>query len=331
MLRSPNRVVTGLDDTPEPQRSAFVGPAAAAPAALAAGFAVVAAVGGPPRHPVGGSPDVVVADAAALPDDPAGWADLLPRPPDATGHLREVATRLRTGAVFLDFDGTLSPIVAEPSAARPAPGAVDAIGRLAGLVPVGIVSGRGLADVRKRVGIDGVAYAGSHGFEVVDFDGHATDHPDGVAALPRLDAAEAALRDATGDLGGIEVERKRYAVAVHTRRAVDDATRRRAAAVAAAAVVPGLRLTVGKEVLELRPDVGWHKGTVVESLTDGRLPMYLGDDTTDEDALAAVRRHGGIGIKVGPPGHPAETWASMTLPDPPAVVRFLDALADELG
>jgi trehalose 6-phosphate phosphatase len=332
MLRTPRAIVSSVSTDDDPSSLAFVGGADDAMAAVAAGFAVVAAVGGRTPSPVDPSPDIRVDDPTALPTDAAAWAELLPRPEDAAHRIDAIAERLDgRPVVFLDFDGVLSPIVPDPDEARPTRAAKAAVARLAEVAAVGIVSGRGLDDVVARMGIDGLAYAGSHGFEMIDWEGERHEHEGGVEALALLDEATDRLDDIAVE--GVEVERKRFAVAVHTRRARSEAARRNAAtATSAVARELGLELTVGKEVHEVRPDVGWNKGTTVaDLLTVGSVPLYIGDDTTDEDALAMVRRLEGIGIRVGEPSHPAETWARLRLDDPSAVAAFLGHLADRLG
>ena len=92
--------------------------------------------------------------------------------------------RARQPAVFFDFDGTLSDIVDDPESARPAPGAAEAVQKLAAQAPVAILSGRDLADVTERVGLPGIWYAGSHGFELTAPDG--THHQNDAAKIEKL-------------------------------------------------------------------------------------------------------------------------------------------------
>ena len=127
----------------------------------------------------------------------------LPNALDSYGQLIGVVAG-RQPFVCLDFDGTLSEIVAEPDAARLVPGAAKALERLAALWPVAILSGRDLADVRDRVGIPGIWYSGSHGFELVGPDGshHHNDAAD--AAVPLLESAAADLREDLGHVPGSE-------------------------------------------------------------------------------------------------------------------------------
>ena len=220
--------------------------------------------------------------------------------PDALEAWEEIeqALRGRQPVVFLDFDGTLAPIVADPAAAALPSRTRSALEALAAVCPVVIVSGRDADDVRERVRLDDVVVAGSHGFDVIWPDGRRSQR--GQEHVPRLDAAAARLRRELVGIPGVEVEPKRFAVAVHHRRTpaeqvaeIDDRVDR---------VVeehPGLRRSGGKQVMELRPDLDWDKGTTVLWLLtelgldhEGAVPLYLGDDLTDEDAFVALEQQG---------------------------------------
>ena len=197
-------------------------------------------------------------------------------------------------AVFLDYDGTLTPIVERPEDALLPAETRAAIERLAALAPVAIVSGRDLADVRRLIGIEGITYAGSHGFDVVLPDGSA--HQRGTEFLPALEAAERDLRARLASVPGAQIEAKTFAIAVHVRRVREELVPDVEAAVAGvAAADPRLRRTGGKKVFEIRPAVAWDKGKALLWLLDvlelgpGVLPVYVGDDETDEDAFRAVR------------------------------------------
>ncbi|OBG57575.1 MULTISPECIES: trehalose-phosphatase [unclassified Mycobacterium] len=223
--------------------------------------------------------------------------------PDALTALDDLAAR--RPAVFFDFDGTLSDIVNDPDAAVPVDGATEALRQLATGCPVAILSGRDLADVTKRVGVPGIWYAGSHGFELTAPDGAHHQNDDAAAAIPVLEAAAGELRERLGSIPGVVVEHKRFGVAVHYRNAGRDRVGEVAAAVRAAGRRDGLRVTTGREVIELRPDLDWDKGKtlrwVLDHLTEAepgaRTPVYLGDDITDEDAFDAVG-DGGVPILV---------------------------------
>ena len=245
----------------------------------------------------------------------------------------------RRPAVFFDFDGTLSDIVDDPDAARLAPGAAEALQKLAARCPVAVLSGRDLADVTKRVGLPGIWYAGSHGFELTAPDGTHHENDAAAATIPVLEQVAAELCDQLGSIPGVVVEHKRFAVAVHYRNAARDRVGEVAAAVRAAGQRHALRVTTGREVIELRPDIDWDKGKTLRWVIDhlqhvgsGPLvPIYLGDDITDEDAFDAVR-HDGVPIVVrhSDDGDRA-TAALFALGSPTRVSEFTERLARQLA
>jgi trehalose 6-phosphate phosphatase len=239
-------------------------------------------------------------------------------------------------AVFLDYDGTLTPIVEDPDAALLTDRMRATLQGLVDVTLVAIVSGRDLDDVRAKVGIEGIAYAGSHGFDILHPDGRreqlATEHA--VA----LDRAQQALEQRLSDIPGARVERKRFAIAVHDRRVDDPGLRARIARVveALAAEHPQLRQTGGKRIHELRPDVDWDKGRAIETLlaqlgAEDRVPLYLGDDLTDEDGFRAVRAHGGVAVVVRGEDDDRTTLADAVLDTVEDVERFLEELSELAG
>lgn len=247
--------------------------------------------------------------------------------PDAASILREAGDRGL--ALFLDYDGTLTPIVERPEDALLADETRAVLRRLAQRHAVAIVSGRDLEDVRQRVGIEGLHYAGSHGFDIAGPRGsHA--HEAARAAAPQLAAAAADVERATARLPGVQLERKRFTLAVHYRRAHEaDVPAVREAVARAQARHPALRVTSGKKVFELRPDVHWDKGRAVLWLIEtlglqDALPVYIGDDVTDEDAFRALAGRG-VGIAVH--DAPQTTAAQYTLRDPDEVRALLAGLA----
>jgi trehalose 6-phosphate phosphatase len=245
----------------------------------------------------------------------------------------------RQPAVFFDFDGTLSDIVDDPDSARPAAGAAEALQKLAAHCPVAVLSGRDLADVTARVGLPGVWYAGSHGFELTAPDGTHHQNDAAAAAIPVLERVAAQLRDQLASIPGVVVEHKRFGVAAHYRNAARDRVGEVAAAVRAAGQQQGLRVTTGREVIELRPDIDWDKGKTLRWVIDhlrhagsGHLmPIYLGDDITDEDAFDAVR-HDGVPIVVRHTDDGDRATAALFALDSPArVTEFTDRLARRLS
>ncbi len=239
-------------------------------------------------------------------------------------------------ALFLDYDGTLTPIVPRPEDATISDEVRDLLRELAKRVPLAIVSGRDLADVRRMVGVDELTYAGSHGYDVHGPEGLRMQQEQAVERLPELDAAETALQSSLAPIEGVALERKRFAIAVHYRHvAAGDEARVEQAVDRAVAAHPSLRKKGGKKIFELQPDVPWDKGRAVLWLLerlgltgDEVLPIYIGDDVTDEDAFEALRGRG-IGIRVGLPDEP--TAAEIVLHDTDEAIAFLRALLDHLS
>jgi trehalose 6-phosphate phosphatase len=249
-------------------------------------------------------------------------------------------TTERQPAVFYDFDGTLSEIVEDPESARLVDGAADALTSLSAACPVAILSGRDLADVRERIGLPGLWYAGSHGFELTGPDGTHHQNPEAAASIPVLAGAAADLADQLGRIPGVGVEHKRFGVAVHYRNAARDRVGEVAAAVRTAGQRTALRVTTGREVIELRPNIDWDKGKtlrwVLDYIRDNEgagplLPIYLGDDITDEDAFDAVDDDGiAILVRHSDDGDRA-TAARYALDDPGRVREFTERLARRLA
>lgn len=249
-----------------------------------------------------------------------------------------LARRTAAGRMLLalDFDGTLAPIVPRPEDATIDAAARAALRRLSGdaRTTVAIVSGRGLADARERVGIDGIYFAGNHGLEIEGPDLH-REHEQARAARPALERCAERLLVELADVAGIIIEDKGLTYSVHfrlvaTAAARDDVIRRVRAACGAE---PGIRLTEGKMVVEIRPDVDWDKGRAVDFLLDTLfddardvLVLFIGDDRTDEDAFRALSGRG-EGVIVADP-LPATTAASAFVHSPSEVVTLLERLAD---
>ena len=262
-----------------------------------------------------------------------------PKPPSALLHLEELSGELatRTPAVFLDYDGTLTPIVERPELARLSTAMRATLRRLAACCFVAVVSGRDRKDVERLVGLDMLIYAGSHGFDIAGPNDVTMQHPAGDAVVGELATAAVELRKMLGQVHGVLVELKRYALAVHFRLVAEGevpAVRQAVETVVRSA--PGLRMTSGKKIFELRPRFDWDKGKAVLWLMEAfsldpatTLPLYLGDDSTDEDAFAALESVG-VGILVGP--HPdGGSKARFTLANTDEVREFLEFLVGEVG
>lgn len=231
--------------------------------------------------------------------------------------------------VCMDYDGTLSEIVSEPDAATLVDGAAEALAHLSTQCPVAILSGRDLTDIRDRVGVPGIWYAGSHGFELIAPDGTHHQHEAAAAAVDVLASAAKDLRHELAQIPGVSVEHKRFGVAVHYRNVAREHVAQVIATTHRYRREYGLRVTSGRKVVELRPDIDWDKGAAlawIRSLIfeDSRvLPMYVGDDLTDEDAFDALRFSGvGIVVRHDEDGD-RPTAANFTLRNPNEVRDFV--------
>lgn len=254
--------------------------------------------------------------------------------PAAFDHLSDIAAALAPAPIaLLDFDGTLAPIVPDRTQAEMAPSMRAAVEDLARALPVAVISGRDLDDLLLRADLPGVIAIGSHGYRMRALDGTRRDLAGGPALRGDLDAAEGDLRAVVARHPGVEIERKSHALTVHYRQAPDVAEDALRTAMAEIAEASGqLKLMAGKKIFELVPVLDWHKGKAVETLLaeraahgDGRTPLFIGDDTTDEDALKVIQADG-VGIVVGADG-PARTHAHYALADLAAVERLLRHLA----
>jgi len=285
--------------------------------------------------------DTVVADLAEISVRSGGT--VMSKIADALhvyGQVKELVANRRP-VVFLDFDGTLSDIVAHPDSATLVDGADEAVRALAAQCPVAVVSGRELADVRERVKVDGVWYAGSHGMELLAPDG--TRHAVGAAGGVTDSVAHAAreLAERLGDIPGIALERKGLSVAVHYRNADPRDVNRVIVASRELARSERLRITFGRKVIQLRPDLGGDAGTTLNWLLQhivgsdaadpgAVLPIYIGDDLTDEDAFDAVQFDGvGIVVRHDEDGD-RPSAALFSLESPSAVAEFVLRLANDL-
>jgi alpha,alpha-trehalase len=316
-----------------PQRSVVVDDddaGAGIAAARDAGFAFVIGVDAVSADRLlGCGADVVV----AYPDEIAVRAGdrRISQLPDAVESYGQIVGVLgaREPVVFLDYDGTLSPIVADPGAAALVDGARQALECLASQCPVVILSGRDLADIRGRVAIPGIWYAGSHGFELTEPDGTYHRNEAADAAVGVLESAAAELSEILAEIPGVRVEHKRFAVAVHYRQVAPERIGEIVSATHKLGQRDGLRVTNGRMLVELRPDIDWDKGTTLAWIRDRidakgcLLPIYIGDDLTDEDAFDAVQ-FDGIGIVVRhDEDSDRKTAARFALQSPDQVCEFL--------
>ncbi|CAN1333346.1 Probable trehalose-phosphate phosphatase G [Linum perenne] len=240
-----------------------------------------------------------------------------------------ISARNKKIAVFLDYDGTLSPIVDDPDQAIMSEEMRSAVRNVAKYFPTAIISGRSRDKVYELVGLTELYYAGSHGMDIMGPTNQtvASNHLKFVESsdeqvgkeenlfqparefIPMIDEVFRTLVENTKEIKGAKVENHKFCTSVHYRN-------------------------VDEKVLEVRPKIEWDKGKAVEFLLkslglsnrDNVLPVYIGDDRTDEDAFKVLKegKKRGCGILVSPV--PKESNAIYSLRDPTEVKRFLNSL-----
>ncbi|KAJ6695631.1 TREHALOSE 6-PHOSPHATE PHOSPHATASE [Salix koriyanagi] len=277
--------------------------------------------------------------------------------PSALNSFEEIASFAKNKkiAMFLDYDGTLSPIVDDPDNAFMSDDMRSIVKNIAKYFPTAIISGRSRDKVYQLVGLTELYYAGSHGMDILGPVGKASisnDHPNYTEStpdqqgkevnlfqparefIPMIDEVFRTLVEKTKGIEGAKVENHKFCVSVHFRN-VDEKNWQPIAQSVQDILdkYPRLRRTHGRKVLEVRPMIDWNKGKAVEFLLeslglsnrDDVLPIYIGDDLSDEDAFKVLREgNRGYGILVS--SRPKETNAVYSLRDPNEVMKFLNSL-----
>ncbi|KAF3650259.1 putative trehalose-phosphate phosphatase J [Capsicum chacoense] len=247
--------------------------------------------------------------------------------------------------VFLDYDGTLSPIVDDPEKAFMTTEMREAVRDTAKYFPTAIVSGRCRAKVFNFVKLSELYYAGSHGMDIkapVKRRNYKKGSNQSVLCqpakdfLPMIAEVYKSLVEKTKSIPGAKVENNKFCLSVHFRRVEEKRWTELAEQVKSVTKeYPKLRLTQGRKVLEIRPSIKWNKGNALEFLLESLgyansndvLPIYIGDDRTDEDAFKVLCDRGqGFGILVSKT--PKETNASYSLQEPLEVMYFLNRLVE---
>jgi trehalose 6-phosphate phosphatase len=220
-------------------------------------------------------------------------------------------------ALFIDFDGTLVTIQRDPSQCYLPARLKAQLSTLAGLpnVRVTVLSGRTLADIRKRVGVQGICYGGVHGIDISGF-GIRYTHVDAKAVRPLIVRAKRRMEGELRAFEGAWMEDKKYTLSLHFRSARrEDISAIKGVFYRTVAGLPGkpsLTVMKGKKVLELAPVKSWNKGKaalmILGLLGKDWLPVAIGDDVTDETAFEVLRDRG-VTIRVGrSPGTSAQYY-----------------------
>ena len=238
----------------------------------------------------------------------------MPESKEARDRLKAWGEEPRSVAVLTDIDGTLAPIV-------PTPDMSEVSEELKGLLRqlteryllVAGISGRKTEDGFDLIGLDDIVYFGNHGFEILR-DGEVEVIPEALPYLEKIQELERLAREELGPQGAF-VEEKGITASIHYRNVPPDVGERCVELVKREGERLGLRVTVGRGVVEARPPIRADKGTAVRTLVEEYRPqkaMFIGDDTTDLDAfreLEELREEGtlqdilriGVASDEGPP------------------------------
>ena len=264
------------------------------------------------------------------------WHDLAERVKKATRIL-----------LFLDYDGTLTPIAASPEMAVLSSESREVLEEIShnNMFRLVIVSGRSLDDIKMLIGLENITYAGNHGLEIECPPYYCQErspetttfiHPIARQFKPDMKRLEQKLKERLVGIDGLLIENKGLTLSLHYRLAKRTAPttieKLLLEAIEDGEIKNKLQVTEGKKVFEVKPLVDWNKGKAVEWLmeiygTPGDLPIFAGDDVTDEDGFQVLRRIGGISILIGEAA-PSST-ADYYLDSPEQLYHWLEQLLEE--
>jgi len=270
---------------------------------------------------------------------------------NALDHFETIFSKLngRRLVIFTDYDGTLSPIVEDPNSAFIPPKTSETLNRLAHNFTVGIITGRSLQKIKDFVKLPNLYYAGSHGLDIIgpDESFKYTPGEDFRKIILDLQANLQEAIDSDEDLDKASVESSGFHVSVHYRRLNPEFVPKLRCLTQSVVENSGYAVKIcgGKMVYEVRPICEWNKGEAltylyrqiiqgeeekVEELKTETsfVPIYLGDDTSDEDAFHALKAKLGHGIGILVSDTNKETHAEYSLRDPLEVEQFLSKIVE---
>ncbi len=248
--------------------------------------------------------------------------------------MTDLVQRIKPGNrifLFLDYDGTLVPIKRTPEMARLHPLRRQFLKSLGKKMSICIVSGRSLAEIQRLVAIEGIGYVGNHGLEI-SFNQRIWVHPEAKKIRPVLQRTLKKIQSKTRHWPGVLVEDKGLTGSIHYRRLPSAywLPLKKIIQTEVGSRGKELRLTSGKRVFEIRPNLDWNKGSAIVKLLRGSgvrdmpLLIYIGDDQTDEDAFRRLGKKD-VTIRVG---RKKTSQAYYRLVDVNHVWRFLKKLFD---
>ncbi|KAJ7959301.1 Trehalose 6-phosphate phosphatase [Quillaja saponaria] len=275
--------------------------------------------------------------------------------PSALGSFDRIikAAKGKRIIIFLDYDGTLSPIVDDPNCAFMSDEMRAAVCEVARFFPTAIISGRSRDKVKEFVKLSNVYYAGSHGMDIMvpampvkTCDGNLRNivlnkkkneiiFQPAKKFLPAIREIFASLKDKTKEIQGARLEDNGFCISVHFRHVrEEDYSLLEEKVKSVLENHSEFCLTGGRKVMEIRPSIEWNKGHAVEYFLDilglsdssNVLPLCIGDDRTDEDAFKVIQNRG-QGYPIIVSSIPKDTKAGYSLRDPSEVLTLLQRLA----
>jgi trehalose-phosphatase len=249
-------------------------------------------------------------------------------------------------SLFLDYDGTLTPIVARPEMAVLSSQARRTLKQISchSLFKLAIISGRSLSEIKGMIELENIAYAGNHGLEIQcppyycqgrSPERNTFTHPAAKESQPRLERLEQRLKKTLAGIDGVFVQNKGLTLSIHYRLARQTELRRirklSLEAIGNEHARDKLQVAEGKKVLEVRPSIEWNKGKAIQWLLEiygmpRGLPIFAGDDVTDEDGFEVLHKVGGISVLVGK--NNASSDADYYLDSPEQLYHWLGKLLE---
>lgn len=252
--------------------------------------------------------------------------------PDLNSLLKKILNKDPV-LLLLDFDGTISSIVNDPKDAFLTKDFKRILKELT-LKPLhlGIVTGRSLQDIKKRIKLKNIIYAGDHGFEIKS-KGFSFKYPLALDYKKTIQEIRQKIKSHILPIHGVILQQKKYSTSIHYRMVSSpdlSSLKHKVKSILTPYIkTRRVKLFPGKKVYEIKPPVEWDKGKAVEKIvTELKLknhlsdisPIYIGDDVTDEDAFKSVNGMGGISIRVG---KTKQSRAKFFLADIQEVLIFL--------
>ncbi len=247
---------------------------------------------------------------------------------EETLHLQRIMAAYEL-VIFLDYDGTLTPVSPQPENAFLPTDMRETLVELSKCFEVIVISGRDKHNVEHFVNLPNLLYIGNHGLDM--------EQPEGAELKNRIEQSKLSIQSAREEIfqtlsliAGVQIEPKKFTTAIHYRHAKEEEQKK---VIEITQLIlqkyPALKIIPGKKVLDICPNIDWNKGRALlwvlsEKFKDKNIyPIYIGDDITDESAFFALPPHG-MGILVGDHGEP--TYADFWLKSPVEVKLFLQNL-----